>query len=76
MTEYLLLAFSSDKFTNDKGETFDCRYLVIKKSDNVKPTIYKCTADVFEKSKNICGKYVNLAFDERCRINGINPVEK
>lgn len=76
MPEYLLLAFSADVWKNDKGESFDCRYLIIKKTDNVKPMVYKCTADAFEQSKNYCGKRVNLSFDERTRINGVSPVEK
>lgn len=76
MTEYLLLAFSADVYTNDKGEKYDCRYLVIKKDDNVKPMVYKCAETAFNEAKQLTGCRVNLTFDERGRINGIKAVSK
>ena len=32
MTDFLVLATSTDVFTNEKGRTFDCRYIIVKKA--------------------------------------------
>lgn len=75
MTEFLILATSTDVWTNDKGESFDCRYIVAKKPDYVKPQIYKCSADALKIATNLRGKKCYLSFDERKRINGLTEVK-
>lgn len=73
--KYMVLATSEDKFTAEKGDnagqTYDCRYIVIKKTDNVKPIPYKATESALNSAKKLRDKEVLLAFDEHGRINGI-----
>lgn len=79
MTDFLVLATSSDVFTNVKGESFDCRYIIVKKADNVKPQIYKCTKDALETASKLRGKHCLFSFDEKQRVNGVKentPTEK
>lgn len=75
MTEFLILATSSDVWTNEKGEKYDCRYIIVKKPDNVKPQIYKASADALKTASNLRGKKCYLAFDERQRINGLTEIK-
>lgn len=74
-TKYRVLAVSCDTFVatqgNNAGKSYECRYCVIKKSDNVKPISYKCTESVLATASKLIGKNVLLSFDEHCRINGI-----
>lgn len=71
MTDFLVLATSSDVFTNEKGESFECRYIIVKKQDNVKPQIYKCTKDALESASKLRGKHCLFSFDEKQRVNGV-----
>lgn len=79
MTDFLVLATSSDVFTNEKGESFDCRYIIVKKAGIVKPQIYKCTKDALETASKLRGKHCLFSFDEKQRVNGVkenSPSEK
>lgn len=73
--KYKVLAVSCDTFVatygKNAGTSYQCRYCVIKKSDNVKPIAYKCTESVLATASKLIGKNVLLSFDEKCRINGI-----
>lgn len=75
MTEFLILATSVDVWHNEKGEAIDCRYIVVKKSDNVKPQVYKASSDAVKIAVNLRGKKCYLSFDERQRINGLTEVK-
>lgn len=74
-TKYRVLAVSCDTFVategNNAGKSYECRYCVIKKSDNVKPIPFKCTESVLSTASKLIGKNVLLSFDEHSRINGI-----
>lgn len=76
MTDYLVLAVSSDVFVSDKGESFDCRYIVAKRSDNVKPMVFKCTESVLNEGSKLINKHCNFSFDEKGRVNGIAEVKQ
>ena len=79
MTDFLVLATSTGVFTNEKGESFDCRYIIVNKADCVKPQIYKCTKDALETASKLRGKHCLFSFDEKQRVNGVKentPTEK
>lgn len=76
MTDYCILAVSEDTFTNDKNEKFECRYIVAKRSDNVKPLVFKCTKEAYNDAKRYINKHCNAAFDEKGRINGLMLVSE
>lgn len=72
MDEYLILAVSADVWTNDNGESFDCRYLVVKKDSNVKPMIFKCDQNAFISAKKNIGKKCYMSFNERGKVTAVN----
>lgn len=74
MDEYLILAVSSDVWTNDNGEAFDCRYIVVKKKTNVKPMIFKGDEHAFNEAKKHMGKKCYMSFNERGKVTGVAPV--
>lgn len=75
MTDYLILAVSEDTFTNDANEKYACRYIVAKRSDNVKPLVFKCTESAFNDSAKLTGIHCNFSFDEKGRVNGVAAIK-
>ena len=73
MDEYLILAVSADVWINDKGESFDCRYIVVKKDSNVKPMVFKTDEKAFHSAKKLIGKKTFMSFNERGKITAVNP---
>lgn len=71
MDEYLILAVSADVWTNDKGENFDCRYIIAKKDSNVKPIVFKTNEKGFNSAKKLIGKKVYMSFNERGTITAV-----
>lgn len=72
MDEYLILAVSADVWINDKGESFDCRYIVVKKDGNVKPKVFKSDEKAFHSAKKLIGKKTFMSFNERGKITSVN----
>lgn len=73
MTKFKYLANYSGTYTLDNGKSGVAFYVVAVKENNCKPLVMKCSQDVFnETSKLKGGEDLNLYFDERQRITGIN----
>lgn len=73
MTKFKYLANYSGSYTLDNGKSGVAFYVVAVKDGNCKPLVMKCSQDVFnETSKLKGGETLNLYFDERQRITGIN----
>lgn len=73
MTKFKYLANYSGSYTLDNGKSGVAFYVVAVKENNCKPLVMKCSQDVFnETSKLKGGETLNLYFDERQRITGIN----
>lgn len=74
MDEYLILAVSADVWTNEKGESFDCRYIIVKKDSNVKPMVFKSDEKAFNSAKKLIGKKVYMSFNERGKITAVSSL--
>ena len=63
-----------DGKTGEK-KTGTSHYIVVHKQDNCKPIVLKCSADMFKEAAKYVDMTVNLLFDEKGMIAGINPVK-
>lgn len=73
MTNYKYLASYSGSYTLENGKSGVAFYVIAAKEKNCKPLVLKATQEVFnEASKLKGGETLNLYFDERQRITGIN----
>lgn len=64
----------TDSKTGEK-KTGTSHYVVAHKQDNCKPIVLKCSAETFKEAAKYVDMVVNLLFDEKGNIAGINPVK-
>lgn len=80
MDKYKLLCIDCGEWTIEDKKTGEVKtgtsyYLVVHKSDNCKPMVFKATENTFREGAKLVDMEVNILFDEKGRVAGINAVK-
>lgn len=80
MDKYKLLCIDCGDWTIEDKKTGETKkgtsyYLVVHKHGNCKPIVSKTTTECFKVAGKYVGMDVNILFDEKGRVAGINPAE-
>lgn len=80
MDKYKLLCIDCGDWSIEDKKTGEIKtgtsyYLVVHKADNCKPMVFKSTPDCFKEAAKLVDMDVNILFDEKGRVAGINAIK-
>lgn len=77
MDKYKLLCIDCGEWTIEDKKTGEVKsgtsyYVVVHKKDNCKPMVFKATENTFKEAAKLVDMDVNILFDDKGRVAGIN----
>ena len=77
MDKYKLLCIDCGEWSIEDKKTGELKtgtsyYLVVHKKDNCKPMVFKATENTFKEAAKLVDMDVNILFDDKGRVAGIN----
>lgn len=77
MDKYKLLCIDCGEWTIEDKKTGEVKtgtsyYVVVHKKDNCKPMVFKATENTFKEAAKLVDTDVNILFDDKGRVAGIN----
>ena len=77
MDKYKLLCIDCGEWSIEDKKTGELKtgtsyYLVVQKKDNCKPMVFKATENTFKEAAKLVDMDVNILFDDKGRVAGIN----
>lgn len=77
MDKYKLLCIDCGEWSIEDKKTGEVKtgtsyYVVVHKKDNCKPMVFKATENTFKEAAKLVDMDVNILFDDKGRVAGIN----
>ena len=77
MDKYKLLCIDCGEWSIEDKKTGEVKtgtsyYVVVHKKDNCKPMVFKATENTFKEAAKLIDMDVNILFDDKGRVAGIN----
>lgn len=77
MDKYKLLCIDCGEWSIEDKKTGEVKtgtsyYVVVHKKDNCKPMVFKSTENTFKEAAKLVDMDVNILFDDKGRVAGIN----